>query len=387
MPQDAPKTSISPPTAKKSVGKQPVQNLQKTVGETISENAKRYFDKKRIEGRRTKSILYDEGVVAEFIEIVGDIDFSALTKKEVNHYIDVQTKLPPNRKKTVKYKNLSIAELLEMNLTQDEVQIPQNINKRLTKLNVFGNWAIRQGLLTVNPFTGMKFSVSKQAKKREPFKIQELKKILKPDTYLEWTVNFEHRFRNGRATNQIPYYWVFLWGIFSGLRTNEMCQARLTDFKKEKNIWFMQVKESAETKVKTLSAIRKVPVHPKLIELGFLDYITILKRKKKDRVFWELREERDGFASKVSRHFNERMLPALGIWRKHTKVLYCTRHTFVNCLYTKGVDENIIKALVGHEKEFTMKHYGGDPYSPEQLMKAVSKVSYSGINWKGLKLF
>ena len=99
-----------------------------------------------------------------------------------------------------------------MNLTQDEVQIPQNINKRLTKLNVFGNWAIRQGLLTVNPFTGMKFSVSKQAKKREPFKIQELKKILKPDTYLEWTVNFEHRFRNGRATNQIPYYWVFLWG-------------------------------------------------------------------------------------------------------------------------------------------------------------------------------
>ena len=111
------------------------------------------------------------------------------------------------------------------------------------------------------------------------------------------------------------------------------------------------------------------------------------KGKSKDRVFWELREERDGFAAKVSRHFNERMLPALGIWRKHTKVLYCTRHTFVNCLYTKGVDENIIKALVGHEKEFTMKHYGGDPYSPEQLMKAISKISYSGINWKGLKLF
>ena len=33
-------------------------------------------------------------------------------------------------------------------------------------------------------------------------------------------------------------------------------------------------------------------------------------------------------------------------------------------LYSEKVDENVIKALVGHEKEFTMKHYGGVPFSP-----------------------
>ena len=31
-------------------------------------------------------------------------------------------------------------------------------------------------------------------------------------------------------------------------------------------------------------------------------------------------------------------------------------------LYSEKVDENVIKALVGHEKEFTMKHYGGEPF-------------------------
>ena len=56
----------------------------------------------------------------EFIEIVGDIDFSSVTKKEVSFYIDIQTKLPPNRKKNPKYRDLSIKEVIELNLTEKE---------------------------------------------------------------------------------------------------------------------------------------------------------------------------------------------------------------------------------------------------------------------------
>ena len=52
----------------------------------------------------------------------------------------------------------------------------------------------------------------------------------------------------------------------------------------------------------------------------------------------------------------------------------------------RKVDENVIKVLVGNEKEFTMKHYGGEPFTPERLLEEISKVSYSGINWKGLKI-
>ena len=103
-------------------------------------------------------------------------------------------------------------------------------------------------------------------------------------------------------------------------------------------------------------------------------------------MFWELSENRDGFASHLSRHYNQRVLPTLGIWKKYTKVLYCTRHTFINKLYSEKVDENVIKTLVGHEKEFTMKHYGGDPFTPEVLLEEISKVNYSKINWKGLKI-
>ena len=120
------------------------------------------------------------------------------------------------------------------------------------------------------------------------------------------------------------------------MRTNEMCQILLSQVKKEIGIWFIFIEDSEETKVKTQNAIRKVPVHPQLIDLGFVDYETTQKKSKRSRLFWELSEDRDGFASKVSRHYNEKFLPAIGVWKKHVKVLYCVRHTFINRCYNKG---------------------------------------------------
>ena len=355
------------------------------AGGLLSSNIKTFIDRKKVEGKSIKEIERDNKILEEFVEIVGDFDFSRVTKKEVSYYIDVQTKLPPNRKKSQKYRDLTIKQVMELNLSQKETQTPQNINKRLSKLSVFGNWGVRQGLLLTNPFSGMKFLVKKQPNRRQPFTTDDLKKILKPETYLNWTINFEHPYKIHKVNNKLPYYWVFLLGIFSGMRTNEMCQLRLSDLKKVDKIWFMFVEDSENTKVKTESSIRKIPLHPQLIELGFIDYVGNLRKKKKTRVFWELREDRDGFASKVSRHYNEKFLPAIGVWEKHKKVLYCTRHTFINKLYSEKVDENVIKTLVGHEKEFTMKHYGGDPFTPEVLLEEISKVNYSIINWKGLK--
>jgi integrase len=366
--------------------KEPYRVSTPTTSEQISNCAKKYYARKKVEGVREKGIQSDKSVIDEFVEIVGDIGFASVTKKEVSHYIDVQTKLPSNRNKKIEYRDLTIKEVMELNLSQKETQTPQNINKRIGKLSVFANWGVRQGLINNNPFSGMKFLLKKQPNKRQPFNNKDLRIILNPETYFKWTIEFKHPFRKGRVIYNMPYYWIFLVGIFSGMRTNEIAQLRTQDIKKEKNIWFMYVSESEETKVKTENAIRKVPIHPQLTELGFVDYVGNVKRKKKDRIFWELKQERDGYAGNLSRHYNERFLRAVGVWEKIVKVLYCTRHTFINKLYSEKVDENVIKVLVGHEKEFTMKHYGGEPFTPERLLEEISKVNYSGINWNKLKI-
>ena len=132
------------------------------AGGLLSSNIKTFIDRKKVEGKSIKEIGSDNKILEEFVEIVGDFDFSRVTKKEVSYYIDVQTKLPPNRKKSQKYRDLTIKQVMELNLSQKETQTPQNINKRLSKLSVFGNWGVRQGLLLTNPFSGMKFLVKKQ---------------------------------------------------------------------------------------------------------------------------------------------------------------------------------------------------------------------------------
>ncbi len=171
-------------------------------------------------------------------------------------------------------------------MPEDKTQTPLNINKKLTKLSAFGNWGVKQGLISANPFRDMKLEVKKSRTQRQPFTLAELKKILKPELYLDNTINYQHPiYKSGGVKNGLPYYWVFILGIFSGLRTNEMAQMRLEDIKKESNIWFLHVEESEQTRVKTLNAIRKVPVHPQLIDLGFIDYVSDLRQRKKDRVF------------------------------------------------------------------------------------------------------
>lgn len=387
------------------------------AGKKISEYAGLFYDRKRLEETSEKEIGELNRNINDFIEVMGDLPIAQINKNVVSDYISFETRLPPQRRKSPKYRDLSIPQLLE--LEGIETQSILNVNKRISKMSVFANWCVRQGFINESPFKDMQLSIKKnKSSGREPFNAKDLRRILAKETFLKWTVGFHHKhnpshnetgwFPKGKenwgttiksstrnktlpaqpsgAKNQMPYYWIFPLGILSGLRTNEMCQLRCSDVRKENRIWMIHVEDTEDTNVKSVAGIRKVPVHPQLIKLGFIEYIAKQRRKKKERIFWELTKSRDGYIKQISRHYNERVLPALGIWKKNTKVLYCTRHTFINKLYSEKVDENVIKVLVGHEKEFTMKHYGGDPFSPERLLEEISKVSYSGINWNGLKI-
>ena len=45
----------------------------------------------------------------------------------------------------------------------------------------------------------------------------------------------------------------------------------------------IHVEDTEDTNVKSVAGIRKVPVHPQLIKLGFIEYIAKQRRKKKER--------------------------------------------------------------------------------------------------------
>ena len=330
----------------------------------------------------------------EFIEIIGNIPVSLLSKDSIRKYIKTLIKLPINRRKNPRYRDLSVDEVMKLKDVKPQSRI--NVNKCLTRLTTFMRFGVSQGYMKENYIDGMKIPISKkdERKKREPFSQQDLVKILNPKTFFDYTIDYKKTSSNQHTTFKTnknvklsnPYYWSFLIGIFSGMRTNETSQLRIDDIVKEGDVWMIIIDETEGKRVKTTSSIRKVPVHPTLISLGFLDYVEIIKSKGFDRVFPELTKDRDGYSSKISRHYNQNFLPSIGVWKKQVKVLYSTRHTFINRCYNKGVDRDIIKQIVGHEPDFTMDVYGGNPFTPKQLYQGISKVSYTNIRWNRLKI-
>ena len=175
--------SQSPQTVQIPVKTTVAPLLDKKTSEGFQITLQRYLDWKRMEDVRAKTIQEEQTIIAGFFEIVGDTSISEITKNEVNHYIEVQSKLPLNRKKNPKYRDFSIDQLVRKNLPKEETQSNHNINKRLTRLTTFGHGGIRQGFIDSNPFKGMKQKVKVRPQdQRERFSELELKKKLTNDS-------------------------------------------------------------------------------------------------------------------------------------------------------------------------------------------------------------
>ena len=245
----------------------------------------------------------------EFIEIIGNIPVSSLSKDTIRTYIKIQTQLPINRRKNSKYRDLSIDEIIKLKDVKPQSRV--NVNKFLTRLTTFMRFGVSQGYIKENYIDGMKIPISKteERKKREPFSPEDLVKILHPKTYLGWTIDFGKTTKSNKpdvVKYQNPFYWSFCIGILSGMRTNEISQLLIGDIIKKENVWMFSIDETEGKSVKTTSSIRKVPVHPTLISLGFIDYVKIIKSKGVERIFPELTKQRDGYSTKISQHYNEK---------------------------------------------------------------------------------
>ena len=83
-------TPVIPEPIKTSIS--PLKNS--TSYQSLTLSSATYFDRKKIGGIAQKSIESDKSIVREFIEIVGDIDFSMLTKKQVSHTLMFKPSCP-----------------------------------------------------------------------------------------------------------------------------------------------------------------------------------------------------------------------------------------------------------------------------------------------------
>lgn len=170
-------------------------------------------------------------------------------------------------------------------------------------------------------------------------------------------------------------YWIPRIAMYSGLRLDEICQLYVDDVIKIDGIWCFDVNDRNDKKVKVESSKRTVPIHPKLISLGFLTYHDELLQKHEPRLWNALSWRKDdGYSNgfgKWYRIFNRQF-----VTDDLKKVFHSFRHTVADTLKQAGVQESVISEILGHtHKSITTGRYG-KRYQPSVLLEAIVKLDY-----------
>ena len=329
------------------------------------------------------------------IEDFGDIPIGRLDKEKGTLLRTHIKKLPKNRTKNPLYRDKNLHELRTMDIPSKDLIHPTTINKHLGHISSFMSWSSSLGYSEINPFKGTKLKKNTIAQdEKDPFTEQEIKKIFSRDNYLFFT-------KVEKGGFGLPYYWVPLIGLFSGLRANEICSLYLDNVKtfegnNRRKVWCFNILEESsrpDKKLKNRSSRRIVPIHDTLIDLGFLDFLKLIKSRnpERKRVFEELPFREGSYFRNVTRFFNERYLPKLGI-KKPTLSFHSLRHTTIDNLKQKGIDIHFINAMMGHSQgNIDLERYGKG-YNPDLIYnKCVKHLHFEtsharGIDFNPLKL-
>jgi integrase len=162
-------------------------------------------------------------------------------------------------------------------------------------------------------------------------------------------------------------------GMYSGMRREEICQLSASDIKEVDGIWCFDVNDDTGKSTKTKSSVRVVPIHPELIELGLVDFVSAKNNKEEN--LWGFSQWKGTWGKQFgnwwSIHFNRKYVTTDPL-----KTFHSFRHTVANHLKQKDVQESQIAELLGHTQDsITMSRYG-KRYQPKVLLDALMKLDY-----------
>jgi integrase len=219
-----------------------------------------------------------------------------------------------------------------------------------------------------NPFDDQR--VKPGGKSKEKFTIPELQAIF--DAMPPRTVAPK------RHTPDTALPWIALVALYTGARLEEICQLTTADVREEgangATVWVIDLHNRDE--LKNDSAVRLIPVHSKLVRLGFLDYVRALPAGP---LFPGLTRGTKGkLHEKISPRFRK-LLMRLGIKRKNLD-FHSFRHTVTKVLDNARplIPERDAKRVIGHAvDDITFGVYGEGELI--NLKAAVERIVHEGL--------
>lgn len=349
------------------------RHYSKTITEILDE-----FLEHKTTAQNIKEPLRYRNDVEIFAEIVGHKYLIDITHADLNAYLKDLTFLPPQNKYKTLYKDKSILEIIKKaKETKMETLSPQTLGDKIINVNAFIDFAVDNEYLDQNRLKPKTKNIRRPKNDiRKEYRMEQLHNLFHNSTW--YSTDFE------KNIHQYPSrIWIPLILLYNGFRINEIAQIRIDQIVTKEGVDMFRIsKDYPDQQLKNDASKRTIPIHPKLIELGFLKFLEIQKAKGYQRLFQELYFTKDkGYGQAFSKVFNEKKFKSQ--WLEEDTMqklsekiimldLHSFRHTFSGRL--KGIIEE-------DTREFFLGHSAGDAdYGNIQPIPAYDNIAKCEYN-------
>ena len=219
-------------------------------------------------------------------------------------------------------------------------------------------FAVRSGWMTTNPADDTMSKPTKKRKARLPFTADDIAVMFSRPMFTGFAgeVKTGYREQPGDQIVRDDKFWLPIVALYTGARLEEIGSTRVSEVRCEDDIWFIDLIERGEgdedtRTVKNANSRRRIPLHEKLIDLGFIEHVTSLTADG-----W-LFPDLTGREGKRTVNFG----PWWGRWSTANapvkgqgiddkkKPFHSFRHTAIRALRKPGVNPVLARLIVGHE--------------------------------------
>ncbi|HXQ41760.1 MAG TPA: DUF6538 domain-containing protein [Candidatus Udaeobacter sp.] len=304
-----------------------------------------------------RSVTECEFTVRRFRELYGRLPVAEITRQHVRDFREAMLQFPANLSNDEA--RLPLPEILRRYDGKIGVRRSAGVSarKRLGFLKTLLRLAVDAGDLQENPADGIRIA-EVERQQRLPFSASDLKAIFHRPPFIA-------------GGERGSTFWLILLGLHTGARLGELLQLVRSDIQVSDGIEFINITNEGGRRLKTESSRRRVPIHPQLKALGFIDWA----RKENGGLFAELLPtDADVQLSKEPSRGLMRLIRAAGI-KDDLKTFHSFRHTFKDMCREVGVEEAIGDALTGHAGGGIGRRYGAG-FSLAILANAVGKLRW-----------
>lgn len=303
------------------------------------------------QGWRGQTLAQSKTTYDMFMERCGDLPVSQYKRKELRDFYDLLRGLPALYSKSKEWSGLPLAVIAERTKGSGHQRLTMKTMKRhFSALGRLFTYLKRRGeYVGENPAHGFEFPDKRRDRdKRKMWEGEPLRKLFASPV---WTgcLSDSRRSSPGSKIIEDEKYWLPILGLFHGNRLEEFAQLRRADVGCSDGIWFLDVNDDGTKQLKNEQSKRRVPIHPRVKRLGFLDYVERVAPNASDAVFPNLRP--GGADNKLGFTFTKwfsRYRRDVGVYEKGLDY-HSFRHGVATKLAAAEVSLDARNELLGHE--------------------------------------